>query len=71
LPGARCTLNARYSTGRAPTGLDESPLTCDADGTCAWTWSVGTSGSHVDVEVAATKDGFEEVAKTRRIGIEG
>lgn len=70
LPGARCTLSARYSTRRAPTGLDEGPQTCDADGICAWTWSVGTSGSHVDIEVTATKDGFEDITKTRRIGIE-
>jgi len=70
LPGASCSLNARYSTGRAPTGLDEGPLTCDADGVCAWTWSVGTSGSHVDVEVAAAKDGFEDIAKSKRIEIE-
>jgi hypothetical protein len=70
LPGALCTLNARYSTGRAPSGLEEGPLSADADGVCAWTWSIGTSGSHVDVKVTATQNGFADVTKSKRISIE-
>ena len=69
LPGAQCTLSAKYSTGRTPTGLDDGALTCDEDGSCEWTWSVGTSGSHVDVEVVATKVGYEDVTQSKRISI--
>lgn len=69
LPGAQCTLSAKYSTGRTPTGLEDGPLTCDGDGSCEWTWSVGTSGSHVDVEVVAAKAGYEDVTQSRRISI--
>lgn len=70
LPGAQCTLHARYSTGRAPSGLAEGPVPANADGVCEWTWSVGTSGSHVDVEVLATHDGFADVTESKRINIE-
>jgi hypothetical protein len=71
LPGAHCTLNARYSTGRAPSGLEAGPLPANADGICAWTWPVGTSGSYVDVEVTASQDGYAGVTESKRINIEG
>lgn len=67
-PGAVCTIDATYSTNRTPTGLEDEPLECGADGICEWTWRIGTSGDYVDVEVVATK-GDETVAREKRVKI--
>jgi hypothetical protein len=55
--GARCSIEALYSTGRGPTGLAGDPLKADKDGRCEWAWTIGSKGTYLDVTVRATLDG--------------
>ncbi|MEJ2150023.1 MAG: hypothetical protein P8Z40_11135 [Chloroflexota bacterium] len=55
--GARCSIQALYSTGRPPTGLSGDSLKADEDGRCEWAWTIGSKGTHVDVTVRATLEG--------------
>ena len=58
-----------YSTNRKPSGLDEGPVAADSNGNCRWSWPIGTGGSHVDVTVQASLDGYEDVEALLRIEI--
>lgn len=64
-PGAMCLIEARYSTGRPPSSLDARPLKVNEMGVGEWTWTVGTTGSHVTVVVQAWLEGHA-VARVER-----
>jgi hypothetical protein len=70
LPGAACTIDAVYSTRRRPGSLDTAPVTVGEDGTCLWTWDIGTGGSYVDVTVWARLAGCEDAEASLRVDIE-
>jgi hypothetical protein len=69
LAGATCTLKATYSTGRAPSSLDGSISKAGENGRCEWTWEIGTSGDHVEVEVEVRLKGHEPVHAKKRVRI--
>jgi hypothetical protein len=69
LPGAACTIEAVYSTGRHPGSLETDPVTANRDGECRWTWEIGTGGTHVDVTVRAQHKGYEQVEAALQVGI--
>lgn len=69
LPGAACTIEAVYSTGRRPGSLETDPVTANRDGECRWTWEIGTGGSHVDVTVRAQHEGYDQVETSLQVGI--
>jgi hypothetical protein len=55
--GARCSIQALYSTKRGPTGLSGDPLKADKDGRCEWAWTIGSKGTYVDVTIQAALEG--------------
>jgi hypothetical protein len=67
--GARCSIEALYSTGRGPTGLPGDTVKADGDGCCEWVWTIGTKGTYVDVTVRATLDGFAEAQTALRVEV--
>ena len=69
LPGARCKIDALYSTGRRPTSLDAGSVMANEQGVCEWAWQIGTGGSHVAVTVRAWLDGYQEAAATLRVQV--
>jgi hypothetical protein len=69
LPGAACTIEAVYSTGRRPGSLETGPVTANRDGECRWTWEIGTGGTHVDVTVRAQHKGYDQVEAVLQVGI--
>lgn len=71
LPGATCSIEALYSTGRRPGSLDTGPVKADAKGKYQWTWEIGTSGTHVDVTVSAWLEGYEKTEAKLRVKITG
>ena len=68
-PGADCTISAKYSTGRPPTGLEPLNTKADRNGIAEWTWDIGTGGSHVEVVVRATSSGNVPAESTLRVSI--
>ena len=69
LPDATCAIEAVYSTGRRPTGLDTGPITAGENGECEWTWGIGTSGTYVDVTIQGWLEGYENAEETLRVPI--
>ncbi len=69
LPGATCIIEARYSTGFAPTSLDADPRTSDESGVCEWRWEIGTSGAYVDIEVQVWQEHHTVNSARRRIEV--
>lgn len=68
-PGATCQIEARYSTRRPPTSLDDVSKTADDDGRCEWTWDVRTGGDYVDVTVQAWQEGYTVAQAGMRIAV--
>jgi hypothetical protein len=68
--GASCSIQALYSTRRAPTGLSGGPIDADEDGRCEWVWTIGSKGTYVDVTVRATLDGSADAQAVLRVPIE-
>jgi len=68
-PGAACTLEAKYSTNRRPTGLDKEAVIATGDGVAEWEWKVSTGGNYVDVTVKASMPGLEVLEKSKRVKV--
>jgi hypothetical protein len=57
-PGARCTAEVTYSTGRTPVPFDGSSHVVGTSGTTQWSWHEETSGTGGTASVTCKRPGF-------------